>query len=207
MIHIIDKISDNIPYLITAITTLATIYLREYWIKYKAQQPHTRESYINKSNYFLHLNRICGKIKDDTGAAGVYIGYFHNGEYFKNGISMDKYSVVASDNVMGFDQNYKARQSVSIRTIEYAYNRIIIDGKYYIHNIRECCEDVELYKDITNRKVNSLYYFLISDNITKLPIGFICVEYTIEKGLVNSSLVWKHSVDISNLIFTLKQKH
>ena len=174
-----DTTSLIIVQLFTLSTTLLTIWLREYIIKKKLAS--SKPSTISKSEMFMQLTKTCGEIKQDLNANGVYIAYFHNGDYYKNGMSIDKFTVVAEDYDETIGKGYIAKyQGINISYISYLYHRLLTDGRCYKINIPNLCMLDSVYKqDCLDRNVVSSYSFLIKDN-DELPIGFISIEYTYE---------------------------
>ena len=79
--------------IITSISTIAGIYLKEWLFPKRKEQKLT----IEKSNCYIELDKICASIRDTIHANAVYIAYFHNGGHFINGVEMDKYTVVGED--------------------------------------------------------------------------------------------------------------
>lgn len=79
--------------IITSISTIAGIYLKEWLFPKRKEQKLT----IEKSNCYIELDKICASIRDTIHANAVYIAYFHNGSHFINGVEMDKYTVVGED--------------------------------------------------------------------------------------------------------------
>ena len=78
--------------IITGCFMLANTYLSK---EHKSKR--SRISKLDKSLYYIELDKICFNIRNALKCDGVYIAYFHNGGNFINGISMDKYSVVGED--------------------------------------------------------------------------------------------------------------
>lgn len=79
--------------IITSISTIAGIYLKEWLFPKRKEQKLT----IEKSNCYIELDKICASIRDTIHANAVYIAYFHNGGHFINSVEMDKYTVVGED--------------------------------------------------------------------------------------------------------------
>ncbi len=200
-----DTTSLIIVQLFTLSTALLTIWLREYIIKKKLAA--SKPSAISKSEMFMQLTKTCGEIKQDLNANGVYIAYFHNGDYYKNGMSIDKFTVVAEDYDENIGRGYIAKyQGINISYISYLYHRLLTDGRCYKINIPKLCMLDSVYKqDCLDRNVISSYSFLIKDN-DELPIGFISIEYTYEFYFKKEmeSFIWKHQLSTSKKIKNIK---
>lgn len=198
---------DIITIIITNLFTIITIYLREYWIK--KQFNKTVLSPIDRSELFIRLTQICGQIRNDLKANGVYIAYFHNGDYFKNGMSIDKFTVVAEDYDNKVKMSYISKyQMITINYINYLYHRLLTDGRCYKENIVELDMIDNNYKeDLIKRKIYSSYSFLIKDDNEK-PIGFISLEYTsnFEFKREHESYIWKHQLSTSKSIKNITKK-
>lgn len=198
---------DTIIIIITNLFTLTTIYLREYWIK--KQLSKTILSPIDRSELFIRLTQICGQIRNDLKANGVYIAYFHNGDHFKNGLSIDKFTVVAEDYDNKLKGSYISKyQMITINYINYLYHRLLTDGRCYKENIVELDMIDNNYKeDLLKRKIHSSYSFLIKDDNEK-PIGFISLEYisAFEFKREHESYIWKHQLSTSKSIKNIIRK-
>lgn len=198
---------EIISIFITAIFTLITVWFKDYYIKRKflKSQPVP----IDKSEIYLKLMHICGDIKKDLAANGVFIAYFHNGDYFKNGLSIEKFTVVAEDYDESINISYiSSYANKPIQYITYLYHRLLTDGRCYKPNIDSVKVVDSAYKqDCISRNVKSTYSFLIKDANEK-PIGFISVEYTTitEFKKENESFIWKHQISTSKNINNFKSK-
>ena len=185
----------------TLIGSILVIWLREYYIKRKLLS--NTLSPIDKSELYLRLTRICGDIKNDLKANGVYIAYFHNGDYFKNGLSIEKFTVVAEDydEIIGISY-ISTYANKPIQYVTYLYHRLLTDGRCYKKDIPQLKMIDTVYKqDCINRHVNSTYSFLIKDGDEK-PIGFISVEYidNICFKREDEAYIWKHQLSTSKTI-------
>jgi len=199
--------SETVIIIVSNLFTLATIYLREYWIK--KQLAKTILSPIDRSDLFIKLTQICGQIREDLKANGVYIAYFHNGDHFKNGMSIDKFTVVAEDYDNKIKGGYIGKyQMITINYINYLYHRLLTDGRCYKENVSELDMIDSNYKeDLIKRKVYSSYSFLIKDDDEK-PIGFISLEYLKEFDFKREyeSYIWKHQLSTSKSIKNIIKK-
>jgi len=193
--------------IITNLFTLTTIWFREYWIK--KQLSKTILSPIDRSDLFIKLTQICGQIREDLKANGVYIAYFHNGDHFKNGMSIDKFTVVAEDYDNKIKGGYIGKyQMITINYINYLYHRLLTDGRCYKEDIGELDMIDSNYKeDLIKRKVYSSYSFLIKDDDEK-PVGFISLEYLKEFDFKREyeSYIWKHQLSTSKSIKNIIKK-
>ena len=197
---------ENVIMLVIAqIFTLFTIWLREYYIKKRLHSD--KYSPVCKSELFIQLTQICGEIKDDLKANGVYIAYFHNGDYYKNGMSIDKFTVVAEDYDERIGKPYISKyQNINMSYISYLYHRLLTDDRCYKIDIPNLNMIDSVYKqDCLDRNVKSAYSFLIKDD-KELPIGFISIEYTYEFNFVKEmeSFIWKHQLSTSRKIKNIK---
>ena len=202
---LIDK--NLITIIITNLFTLFTIWLKEYWIKRKLSK--TSLTPKDRSELFLKLTQTCGQIRNDLGANGVYIAYFHNGDYYKNGLSIDKFTVVAEDYDTKVKTSYTSKyQMINISYITYLYHRLLTDGRFYMDSILESDTVDSSYKDdLLKRKMSSTYAFLIKDGNEK-PIGFISLEYSKPSEFKKEyeSCIWKHQLSTSRNIKDITQK-
>lgn len=198
---------DTLIIIITNLFTLASIWLRDYL---KTKQLHkTILSPIDRSELFIRLTQICGQIRNDLKANGVYIAYFHNGDHFKNGMSIDKFTVVAEDYDNKLKGSYICKyQMITINYINYLYHRLLTDGRCYKENISELDMIDNNYKeDLLKRGIYSSYSFLIKDDNEK-PIGFISLEYnnSFEFKREHESYIWKHQLSTSKSIKNIIKK-
>lgn len=204
----------NKEYLIAAcigsITTIICTIITSIWNKQSHQNKLNKVSIINKSKLFLELQQTCGTIKKDIDANAVYIAYFHNGDYYKNGLSIDKFSVVAEDydecitfNNTSYIRSY---QNTSIQQIIFIYHKLLSESRYYIHNTNNTNTTIDsiFYKDLLCRNVKSSYMFLIKNEDDK-PIGFIACEYTTPCAFnkEKETYIWKHQILTFNNITKL----
>lgn len=198
---------DTMLIITTNLFTLFIIWFREYWIK--KQLIKTTLTPIDRSELFIRLTQICGQIRNDLKANGVYIAYFHNGDHFKNGMSIDKFTVVAEDYDAKVKVSYISKyQMITINYINYLYHRLLVDGRCYKENISELDMIDNNYKDdLLKRKIYSSYSFLIKDDNEK-PIGFISLEYTsnFEFKREHESYIWKHQLSTSKSIKNIIKK-
>jgi hypothetical protein len=180
---------------------LLGIWLKDFYIKKKLLQ--TTMSPIDKSELYLKLTKICGEIKRDLNANGVYIAYFHNGDFFKNGLSIEKFTVVAEDYDEHIGVSYIASYANKpIQYITYLYHRLLTDGRCYKKDIPNLKMIDNVYKqDCLSRNVNSTYSFIIKDSDEK-PIGLVSVEYSdnICFKLDDEKYIWKHQMTTSKKI-------
>lgn len=188
--------------LIVNISAIVTVWLREYYIKKKLRE-NIELSPIKKSEFYLKLTHICGEIKRDLKADGVFIAYFHNGDYYKNGLSIDKFTVVAEDYNTNIESGYISKyQNRTINYITYLYHRLLVDDRCYKENISNLKMIDATYKeDCLLRNVISTYSFIIK-NADETPIGFISLEYTypFEFKKEYESFIWKHQLSTSKNI-------
>lgn len=192
---------------ITQAFTILALYLKEYYFKQKLSSP--KLSPIDRSAIFLKLGQTCGRIRKDLKANGVYIAYFHNGDYYKNGLSIDKFTVVAEDYDEGTKMNYIVKyQMTTINYINYIYHRLLTDSRYYMEDVPNTkMSDVNYKDDLTQRGVISSYSFLIKDYDEK-PIGFISIEFTSKFKLTveQEHLIWKHQLSTYKSIKNITSK-
>ena len=198
---------DLIIITVSQIFTLCAIWFKEYYLKNKKY--NTQLSPIDRSELFMRLTHICGQIKNDLNANGVYIAYLHNGDYYKNGMSIDKFTVVAEDydTVIGISYISKYQFQI-INYITYIYHRLLTDGRCYNINIPTLKMLDGVYKeDCIKRNVFSTYSFLIKD-ADERPIGFISLEYCYEYNFKKEyeSCIWKHQLSISKSIKNITSK-
>lgn len=198
--------SDLIIIICSNVFTLLSIWMKDYYIKKKLST--NKISPIDRSDLFMRLTHICGQIKNDLSANGVYIAYLHNGDYYKNGLSIDKFTVVAEDYDIQIGISYISKyQTKIINYITYMYHRLLTDGRCYKINIPNLKMIDNVYKeDCLARNVLSTYSFLIKDEDEK-PIGFIsleyCYDFTFKKEY--ESCIWKHQLSISKSIRNIKK--
>ena len=121
--------------IITSISTIAGIYLKEWLFPKRKEQKLT----IEKSNCYIELDKICASIRDTIHANAVYIAYFHNGGHFINSVEMDKYTVVGEDYdccVVSYKKSFK---DVLVNNFPYLFHNLLVRNRHY-------CNDVSKYK-------------------------------------------------------------
>ena len=196
-------ITSVIVSVITAITTILGIYLKERLFPKLKQQSLT----VTKSNFYLELDIICRKIRESVKADGVYIAYFHNGGHFITGIDMDKYTVVGEDYSPEL-KSYKAQyKDVLVNSFSYLFHNLLVSNRHYLEDINKNPDKDRGYKeDLKNRNINSTFTFLVRDPIKKTPIGFISIEYSKANTFAKEveSYIWKHQNDVANLLNSTK---
>lgn len=185
--------------LITSITTIASIYLKDYLTNKSKRQKLT----VEKSYCYIELDKICAKIRDDVKADAVYIAYFHNGGTFINGVDMDKYTVIGEDyncNIISYKKHFV---NVLVNNFPYVFHNLIVRNKYYCNDINEHSNEDKCYKEeLRIRSMKSAYSFLIKDPIKNTPIGFISIEYHITNGFNSDKemdVLRRHN-EIANLL-------
>ena len=107
--------------IITSISTITGIYLKEWLFPKRKKQKLT----IEKSNCYIELDKICASIRDTIHANAVYIAYFHNGGHFINGVEMDKYTVVGEDYdccVVSYKKSFK---DVFVNNFPYLFHNLL----------------------------------------------------------------------------------
>lgn len=192
-------INQFLTVIITSVTTLLCVYLKEYLFPKKKQQQLT----INKSNCYIELDRICASIRDLIKAQSVYIAYFHNGGHFINGIEMDKYTVVGEDYGDGLESHKKISKDILVTNFPYLFHNLLVRNRHYIHDVNEHYFHDKCYKDdLKKRNTLSAYSFLIRDPITESPLGFISIEFDKVNGFNedNETEIWKKQNKIANLL-------
>ena len=192
-------INQLLTVLITSITTLICVYLKEYLFPKKKQQKLT----INKSNCYIELDRICAAIRDVFKAQSVYIAYFHNGGHFINGVEMDKYTVVGEDYGDDLESHKKSGKDILVTNFPYLFHNLLVRNRHYVDDINEHYFHDKCYKDdLKKRKALSAYTFLIKDPISELPLGFISLEFDIVQGFNedDEAEIWKKQNKIANLL-------
>lgn len=185
--------------LITSITTIASIYLKDYLTNRHKKQKLT----VEKSYCYIELDRICAKIRDAVKADAVYIAYFHNGGTFINGVDMDKYTVIGEDydcNILSYKKHFV---NVLVNNFPYVFHNLIVRNKYCCNDINEHHDEDKCYKEeLRIRNMKSAYSFLIKDPTKNTPIGFVSIEYHITNGFNSDKemdVLRRHN-EIANLL-------
>ena len=185
--------------IITSISTIAGIYLKEWLFPKRKEQKLT----IEKSNCYIELDKICASIRDTIHANAVYIAYFHNGGHFINGVEMDKYTVVGEDYdccVVSYKKSFK---DVLVNNFPYLFHNLIVANRHCITSTKDYSFHDKMYRDeLNNRNINSAYTYLIKDPVKKTPLGFVSLEY-IQKVTLNETderFIWKYQNDIANIL-------
>lgn len=185
--------------IITSISTIAGIYLKEWLFPKRKEQKLT----IEKSNCYIELDKICASIRDTVHANAVYIAYFHNGSHFINGVEMDKYTVVGEDYdccVVSYKKSFK---DVLVNNFPYLFHNLLVRNRHYCNDVSKYKFQDRCYKDeLESRSMKSAYTFLIKDPIKETPIGFISLEYNIVEGFNpdDEKYIWKKQNTIANLL-------
>lgn len=185
--------------IITSISTIAGIYLKEWLFPKRKEQKLT----IEKSNCYIELDKICASIRDTIHANAAYIAYFHNGGHFINGVEMDKYTVVGEDYdccVVSYKKSFK---DVLVNNFPYLFHNLLVRNRHYCNDVSKYKFQDRCYKDeLESRGMKSAYTFLIKDPIKETPIGFISLEYNIVEGFNpdDEKYIWKKQNTIANLL-------
>lgn len=197
--YLIPAIATVSVAIITSLTTLLGVYLKErYFPKKKKQQLTT-----NKSSCYIELDKICATIKDVVKANMVYIAYFHNGGHFINGVAMDKYTVVGEDYDVSCKSIKKSFKDVLVNNFPYLFHDLLVRNRHYINSVStQVMEDRSYKEDLDERGIKSAYTFLIKDPVQDTPLGFISLEYFKENGFneVDEKYIWKKQNTIAKLL-------
>ena len=190
-----SPVRDILLIVVSQVFTIFTIWFKDYYIKQKLDKKTI--SPIDKSELFIKLTQTCGQIRNELSANGVYIAYFHNGDYYKNGLSIDKFTAVAEDFDEEIGETYiKKYQTINLAYISYLYHRLLTDGRYY-HEVQNDSKilDSNYREDLLKRGIKNTYSFLIRDADEK-PVGFVSLEYTSEFTFKREyeSSIWKHQL-------------
>lgn len=196
-----DFVTTITTALLSSTTVLASIWYKNYLdTRYKLKNTISRE---DKSMFYLEMDKTCNIIRESLKADGSYLAYFHNGGVFTNGIAMDKFTVVGEDynEFMRCPSYKKIYYSTMINYMSFAYHRLLTTGRYGVFDINDI-SDLSFKNDLSKRKINSLYMFLIKDPITDKPVGFFVLEYinTFDLPKFNESEIWKHQNKLSKLL-------
>lgn len=184
--------------IITGCFMLANTYLSK---EHKSKR--SRISKLDKSLYYIELDKICFNIRSALKCDGVYIAYFHNGGNFINGISMDKYSVVGEDYSPNLNSYKAIYRDKLVNNFPYLFHNLIVANRHCITSTKDYSFHDKMYRDeLNNRNVNSAYTYLIKDPVKKTPLGFVSLEY-IQKVTLNETderFIWKYQNDIANIL-------
>lgn len=196
---------------ITASTTLAAIYLKDYFIPKKNKQVINAD----KTDIYIQLDKLAASCRDKLKAQQVYIAYFHNGGHFINGAKMDKYTIVGED----YDMYARSVKPTGV-------NRMVSDMSFNVHNLatrNQYYFEITTYKRdqcyvewLRDRKMNAVWNVAIRNNSNDDLIGFISIEYSFNndvtceeaKEIIKNSdaIVWKYSNKAAKLVTDLKCK-
>ena len=184
--------------IITGCFMLANTYLSK---EHKSKR--SRISKLDKSLYYIELDKICFNIRKALKCDGVYIAYFHNGGNFVNGISMDKYSVVGEDYSVNLNSYKAIYKDKLVNNFPYLFHNLIVADRHCITSTEDYSFHDKMYRDeLNNRNINSAYTYLIKDPVKKTPLGFVSLEY-IQKVTLNETderFIWKYQNDIANIL-------
>lgn len=197
--YIIPAISTITVAIITSVTTIAGVYLKEKYFPTLKQQTLS----TIKSTCYIELDKICASIKDIVKANIVYIAYFHNGGHFINGVAMDKYTVVGEDYDADRKSVKRKFKDVLVNNFPYLFHDLLVRNRHYVKStITQAMEDKSYKEDLEHRGMKSAYTFLIKDPIKDIPIGFISLEYAIENGFneIDEKYIWKKQNIIAKLL-------
>lgn len=197
--YIIPAVATISVAIITSLTTLLGVYLKErYFPKLKQQNLS-----ITKSTCYIELDKICASIKDIVKANLVYIAYFHNGGHFINGVAMDKYTVVGEDYDVNCKSIKRTNKDVLVNNFPYLFHDLLVRNRHFINSIStQAMEDRSYKEDLEDRGMKSAYTFLIKDPVKDIPIGFISLEYFAEHGFNedDEKYIWKKQNTIAKLL-------
>jgi hypothetical protein len=197
--YIIPAIATISVAIITSLTTLLGVYLKErYFPKLKQQKLST-----TKSTCYIELDKICASIKDIVKANLVYIAYFHNGGHFINGVAMDKYTVVGEDYDVNCKSVKRTNKDVLVNNFPYLFHDLLVRNRHCVNSVStQAMEDRSYKEDLENRGMKSAYTFLIKDPVKDIPIGFISLEYFAEHGFnaEDEKYIWKKQNTIAKLL-------
>jgi hypothetical protein len=142
--------------------------------------PSPKKEPINlrsSSNYNLLLHRLLIKIKDLLNAPKVFVGRFHDGGEFNNGLHMEKFSIWAetpsSNDKIPILQDY-FRDIFNTRYPE-IFPHLIVWGEYLCADL-DCCEDIGFKRDFKRLGFCSVNFFLVKQ-LDNTEEGFVGICY------------------------------
>ena len=197
--YIIPAVATIVVAIITSVTTICGMYLKERYFPKKKQQTLS----TIKSNCYIELDKICASIRDIVKANLVYIAYFHNGGHFINGVAMDKYTVVGEDYDVNVKSIKKSFKDVLVNNFPYLFHDLLIRNRHYITSTEtQPMHDKSYKEDLETRGMKSAYTFLIKDPVKDTPIGFISLEYFKANGFndEDEKYIWKKQNTIAKLL-------
>ena len=181
LISIITAISVLISTLITTGFKFAETWYngRQATKKEKSKTPLVDVSKVN-----MATEKILYSIIEDSGANIATLSRFHNGGYFIDGLTMDKFTTtnhVTKDSDLS-TYHIQLPQNILLSIIPDIMYELLFTGKYYeedINNIKN-----SPFKQILKKiKGKSLFMFLIKDLDDK-PLGFISILYNNENHIL-----------------------
>ena len=197
--YIIPAVATVVVAIITSLTTICGVYLKERYFPKKKQQTLS----TIKSNCYIELDKICASIRDIVKANLVYIAYFHNGGHFINGVAMDKYTVVGEDYDVTCKSIKKSLRDILVNNFPYLFHDLLVRNKHVVSSTeKQPMYDKSYKEDLEERGMKSAYTFLIKDPVKDIPLGFISIEYNKDDGFAESDdkYIWKKHNTIAKLL-------
>lgn len=164
---------------ISAITTLAAVWLRHYLYEKKQDVSSNNRSH---ENIYANLQ----KIVDEFGADRAYIYEFHNGERFFSGQPQKKFSCTYEWTGEGISAESNRSQNYRVTNFHRYINTLISDGKFFRTNV-ESIRDFSFRALLQDKGVKSLYNVPIC-SMNGRHIGFLGIDYVKEKTPLNDEL-------------------
>ncbi len=155
--------------------------------KWTKKESKKVDNIVNYINYISEIDVIAKDIKYQFNPTHVSVSLFHNGDYFNNGKSIQKISMVYEIANTEDKKIMRDYQNVPASYFMYTILTIVNDGRLIISDFKKNgCPDSTTAAMLEVCSVKSYYTLPIYDKYKRI-IGLLTVYYTNEKRVLNES--------------------
>jgi len=165
-----DTLVPILSAVITALATLASVLLGQYFMRRKAKDCIVRETAQN-ANVYAALQYVLEEMKADR----AYIMEFHNGEAYFSGRGQQKFSCTHEVVEEGISSECELSQNHRVSNYHHYINKMIREGAYFFQDVEEI-EEQTFYQMIHRKGIKSIYNVPIKTLSGKI-VGILGVDY------------------------------
>lgn len=155
---------------ITALATLASVFLGHKFIRRKEKDCIVRETAQN-ANVYAALQYLMEEMNSDR----AYIMEFHNGDIYFSGRGQQKFSCTHEVVEEGISAECELSQNHRVSNYHHYINQMINDGCFFFKDIQDV-KDRTFYQMIHRKGIKSIYNVPIKTLNGKI-VGILGVDY------------------------------
>ena len=165
-----DTLVPILSAVITALATLASVLLGQYFMRRKTKDCIVRETAQN-ANVYTALQYALEEMKADR----AYIMEFHNGDAYFSGRGQQKFSCTHEVVEEGISSECELSQNHRVSNYHHYINKMISEGSYFFQDVEEI-EEQTFYQMIHRKGIKSIYNVPIKTLSGKI-VGILGVDY------------------------------